>query len=709
MDPRSSEAKTRSSASRPLGASALRGVGFAFRRCFLGFRSTHQSPEGGTPNPEALRLTGVQLPDPGPLLVRWQPRIVLAVILSVVLLKFFLIANQEIVTEPHDALNYVTQADRLGVNFGLGATGYTVWLAACKVLSLPQRIAIELLWLGSAAFLCYQICDGRRRPWAMLALFTAAAFAPQTFHLFDRALTDGYYICLSALALGFCIRSLRGHVLSERLPAVVGMGAIFGLMGITRNEGILLMAFLACWGILLGLIDWGRGMRPMGKMVPGVAGALLIAGASAAILPGTMILYNGWRYRVPTLTFVEMPSHMRLLKTLARIETGESNRRFVPISLKAREMAYAKSPTLARFAPEVENPETSFQKESLKAIGVPGEIGAGWIWHLFNSAAGPLGVAAPKDLDATYRQAIREIEEGFSSAPRRFVPHPFLGGDASAWLPYLGDGLSHAVRCVMSPVERMKNADLSPADTSLFDRVCLRRISLTQRTACVRGWVFSADPTHPITTVSTASEPTPDNGFPVNIARPGLHAAGARDGVLPPPAPGFHAFASIKNEGDWFKLSFFSGPEWVGEIGEFDHDKSYTIAGKHGGIIVGIDAIETDGFRSGTPLRESLKRVLLKMASSPAAWIAGLLMGGASLAVLLIFRNRAQTNLWILSAAVLAVWALIRLGFYSLISAAAWAAEPRYLQGTAVFGMLSVATLVLGAVDCLAHMVARRK
>jgi len=643
------------------------------------------------------------------LLARWQPRIVWSVILLVVVLKFFLIANQEIVTEPHDALNYVTQADRLGVNFGLGATGYTVWLAVCKVLSVPQRIAIELLWLGSAAFLCYQICDGRRRPWAMLALFAAAAFAPQTFHLFDRALTDGYYICLSALALGFCIRSFRGHGLSDRLPAVVGMGAIFGLMAITRNEGILLMAFLACWGILLGLADRGRGVRPMRKIVPGVAGALLIAGVSAAILPGTIIFYNGWRYGVPTLTFVEMPSHMRLLKTLARIETGEPNRRFVPISRKAREMAYAKSPTLARFAPEVENPETSFQKESLKAIGQPGEIGAGWIWHVFNSAAGPLGVAAPKDLDATYRQAIREIEEGFRSAPRRFVPHPFLGGDASAWLPYLGDGFSHAVRCVLTPLERMENADLSAADRSRFDRVCLRRTSLTQRAACVRGWVYSTDSNHPITSVSTAIEPTPDNGFPVNIARPGLRVAGVRDGVLPPPAHGFHAFASIKNEGDWFKLSFFSGPEWVGEIGTFDHDKSYTIAGKHGEIVMGIDAIETDGFRSGAPLRESVKRVLLKIASSPAVWIAGLLIGGASLAVLLIFRNREQTNLWVLSAAVLAVWALIRLGFYSLISAAAWSAEPRYLQGTAVFGMLAVATLVLGALECLAHIVARRE
>lgn len=645
----------------------------------------------------------------GPLLGRWHPRIVVAAILSVVLLKFFLIANQEIVTEPHDALNYVTQADRLGVNFGLGSTGYTVWLAACKAMSVPQRIAIELLWLGSAAFLCYQICDGRRRPWAMLALFTAAAFAPQTFHLFDRALTDGYYICLSALALGFCIRSLRGHGLSERLPAVVGMGGIFGLMAITRNEGVLLMAFLACWAILLGFIDWGRGVRPMRKMIPGVAGALLISGASAAILPGFMILYNGWRYGVPTLTFVEMPSHMRLLKTLARIETGESNRRFVPISRKAREMAYAQSPTLARFAPEVENPETSFQKESLKAIGVPGEIGAGWIWHVFNSAAGPLGVAAPKDLDVTYRQAIREIEEGFPSAPRRFVPHPFLGGDASAWLPYLGDGLSHAVRCVISPPERMENASLSPADTSLFDRVCLRRTALTQRTVCVRGWVFSADPIHPITTVSTAIEPTPDNGFPVNLARPDLRDHMVRDGVIHPSSPGFHTFTSIKKEGDWFELAFFSGPEWIGELGGFDYDKTYTIAGKHGEIVVGIDAIETDGFRSGTPLRESVKRVLLKIAASPAAWIAGLLMGGVSLAVLLIFRNREQTNLWILSAAVLAIWALIRLGFYSLISAAAWAAEPRYLQGTAVFGMLAVATLVLGAVECLAHIAGRRK
>ncbi len=636
----------------------------------------------------------------GQIVVRCRIIAFFAFFLALVLLKYFLIANQEIVTEPHDALNYVTQADRLSVNFGLGATGYTVWLAAGKALSLPQRIGIELLWLASAAFLCYQIFGGRRRPLAMLVLFAAAAFAPQTYHLFDRALTDGYYICLSAVALGFCIRSLRTRGLSGRLPSLIGMGAVFGLMAITRNEGILLMPFLACWAFLLGLVDWSRGVRPMRKMISGAAGALVIAGASAAVLPATMILYNGWRYGVLTLSFVEMPGHMRLLKALARIETGERNRRFVPVSRKAREMAYAKSPTLARFAPEVENPETSFQKESLAAIGLPGEIGAGWIWHVFNSAAGPLGVAAPRDLDATYRQATREIEEGFQSAPRRFVPHPFLGGDASAWLPYLGDGLSHAVRCVLSPTERMENADLSPADTSLFDRICLRRTSLTQRTVCVRGWVYSADPNHPVTSVSTSSEPTPDNGFPVNIPRGGNH---------PPSTTGFHTFTSIKHEGEWFKLSFFSGSDLVGDIGEFDHDKTYTISGRHGDVVLEVDTIETDGFRSVSPLRESVKRVLLKMAASPLAWIASLLMGGISLGILLIFRNHERPGPLILSAGILAIWALIRLGFYSLISAAAWPAEPRYLQSTAIFGMLAIAVLVLGMVDCFANIASRRR
>lgn len=703
MDPKNSEANARSSASRPLGASALRGVGFAFRRCFL---PTRQPPEGGTPNPEALRLTGVQLSDPGPLLIRWQPRIVLAVILSVVLLKFFLIANQEIVTELHDALNYVTQADRLGVNFGLGSTGYTVWLAACKALSVPQRIAIELLWLASAAFLCLQIFPGGRKRWALVAVFAAAVFAPQTFHLFDRALTDGYFICLTALLLGLSIRVFRGDGLRRRLPALIGMGAVLGLMAITRNEGVLLLAFLAAWALLLGLYDAWGGVRPMRKILAGVAGALAVAGLFASILPGAVVLFNGWRYGVRTLSFVEMPSHMRLLKALAQIETGERNSRFVPISRRAREIAYAQSPTLAAFAPEVEDPGTSFQKESLAAIGRPGEVGAGWIWHVFNSAAGPLGLAFPRDLDATYRQAIREIEKGFQagSYKRRFVPHPFLGGDASAWLPYLGAGFSHAVQCVLTPSERRGEADLSAADRSLFDRVCLRRTSLTQRTACVRGWAFSTDANHPITSVSTKTPPRPDNGVSVNLPRRGLRSPAPHDQVPVPPRPGFEAFASIKNEGDWFKLAFFSGPEWVGEIGEFDHDKSYTISGKYGDIVVGLDAIETNGFRSASPLRESAKRILLKAAASPAVWIAGMVAGCLALGVLVIFRKREASRLWIVSAGVLLIWSVIRLGFYSLISAAAWPAEPRYLQNTAIFGMLAVVILIVGAADCLANL-----
>ena len=38
----------------------------AFRRCFLGGYRTRPPPKGGTPNPEALRLTDVQLSEKRP-------------------------------------------------------------------------------------------------------------------------------------------------------------------------------------------------------------------------------------------------------------------------------------------------------------------------------------------------------------------------------------------------------------------------------------------------------------------------------------------------------------------------------------------------------------------------------------------------------------------------------------------------------------------
>jgi len=532
-----------------------------------------------------------------------------------------------------------------------------------------------------------------------LPVFLAAAFLPQTYYLFDRALTDGYYLCLSAIALGFCIRTFSGSTLRARLPSLAGVGALIGLMAITRNEAILLFSFLAAWSILLGFHDWQSRKRPVKKAVLEAVRSLAVAAAFAIVIPAALTLHNGWRYGIYTLNFPEMPSHMRLLKSLAAIDTGEPNARFIPISRKAREIAYAQSPTLARFRDVVENPSNTYQQASLAAIGMPGEIGGGWIWHVFNAASSSLGITSLFDLDSTYRQASTEINEGFRAGKlkKHFVPHPFLGKDISMWVPHLGSGFLHALDCILAPTRPMDDAELRPFEKNVFDRVCLRRISLAYDTVRIQGWAFSKNPDFPITGISTHEDATSKDATSVSDPRPDVQQMLTKEDFKPPSGSGFSLSTTLINRGDWFALSLFSGSELVGKSTDFDFGKTYVLAGQHGDIMMGIDIV-APSYREKSSLMEQFKVIALNLSSSANAWVVGLLLGLASLLVLLSIRPASLGCPWLLAAAVFAIWALTRLGFYTLISAAAWEAEPRYLQNTAVFGALAIAALTIGAV-----------
>jgi len=629
----------------------------------------------------------------------------MAFVLAIGILKLLLVANHEIVLESCDALGYVSQANKIEVNFGLGATGYAVWLWLVKLLSIPQRIGIELLWLASVCFLSFSICPDKQKRWMTLPVFLAAALLPQTYFLFDRALTDGYFICLSAMALGFAIRAIQGQTFRARLPSLTGLGAFLGLMAITRNEGVLLAAFLVVWSLFLGAYDWQSLHRSLKRSLLGALGAFSVTCFFAVLIPGGVILYNGWKYGVFTPNFAEMPSHMRLLKTLASIDTGEPNPRFIPISLKAREIAYAQSPTLARFRNEVENPENIYHKASQAAIGMPGEIGGGWIWHVFNAAAPSLGITSLQALDSTYRQAITEINEGFRAGKyqKRFVPHPFLGKDVSMWAPHLGSGFLHTLNCILTPTRAMDDAELTPFERSAFDCVCLRRISLAYNTVRIQGWVFSKNPDFPITRISASKDSAVNDGVSVSDPRPDVQQAQANADFKPPSGSGFSLSTTIPKRGDWFTLLLFSGSELVGESTNFESGGTYVFAGKHGEIVMRIDVL-TPSFREKFSLMEQFKAIALTLSSSANAWIFGLFLGFVGLLVLLFIRPVHPGCPWLLAAAVFAIWTLSRLGFYTLISAAAWEAEPRYLQNTAVFGALAIVTLVTGAADRIVHM-----
>ncbi len=628
----------------------------------------------------------------------------IASIVAIGLLKFFLIANQEIVTEFYDALNYVGRADQLGRYFGLGATGYTVWLWFSHAFGVPQRIAIELLWLISATYLSFSLWVHDRERWLILPCFAVAALAPQTYNLFDHAMTEGLYLCLSALALASSIRVLRGDCLRKRAGALLTMGLIIGYMAITRNESFLLVAFLIVWSFLIGVVDRFYRNRTWGRSLYGALGGLFVVSLSATVIPAALTVHNGWRYGVFTRGGpAELPSNFRLLKTLAMIETGEKDPRFVPITHRARELAYAQSPTFARFRDEVERPQNPQQQASLQKLGLPGEIGTAWLWYAFHTAAWLQGITSLKDIDAIYRQAIREIEAGFSSGKyqRRFVLHPFLEADPAVWMPFLGQGLTHSINCMLAPLEAKVDADLPPTDEAVFDRVCMRRLPLVSSSIHIEGWAFANNADHPITRVSINDGATETNRENMRILPPDVQKAFQRDSLPLPRELGFGIFKSSGNKkpSPSPSLSFYSGSEFLGKLDRFEPGKSHVFPGTHGNITVEMAAVTIRTLRAPDSFRERIKGVVLTIAKSSTIWITGLSLSCACLLMLIFFCQSESKYLLLASGGIFVIWVLLHICFYGLVSAAAWTAEPRYLQNSAFFCLFFIVSTVLSTLN----------
>lgn len=415
-------------------------------------------------------------------------------LLSVIIIfvaKIWLIGANEIIAVPNDSVNYVRQAHLYLSEIG-GPMGYSYWLAVTEYIGLPQRIAIEVLYLFGALLAATQLRYIAGKGMALLTFFLLA-FLPATFFLFDNALSDGFYGCLTLIAITLSIGILTAPKFNRVgfWFRVFFLALIFGWMLITRNEDYFIVAWMI-WLTLCRLVIQIRHytFKSMLLEVMTIFGALIIG--SFAIAEGVATFH--WVTKdVYARTLPTLPSHMELLNNLASIDTGATPIIRVPISSAAREMAYGVSPSLRRLRTNIENPENMYQLASARS-GLPnGEIGAGWIWHVFND--GSLRILSQKklkDLDSFYHSANSEIESAFENGllKKRFVLHPLLGGsliDIFIKLPV------ELLKVYWSSFQSTTYVADQGFESELFDAACLRRTALVHVPGyggLVQGWAF---------------------------------------------------------------------------------------------------------------------------------------------------------------------------------------------------------------------------
>ena len=270
----------------------------------------------------------------------------------------------------------------------LGTNRISTWLSLCSLFAVPQP------WPLKGVPRCGTVCCRYGRRYfgfvAGLAIF-ALPLAPFTYFLFDNALSDGFFTCLTLLALGMTIRLFFAPTTLGISGWASGVGITLGVMAITRNEDPLLAIWLFLF-VGISVFMWLPAVASIFKFDSWrktlMAGSIPAATAYLLVLAISVTYY--FSDGVAARSLASLPGHTRLLGNLARIETGEAPMRYVPISRKSRELAYGVSPALA-------NLRSALRSGIHQLVRSPiSQRGAGWIWRdqqrnfCFNGNSQPL-------------------------------------------------------------------------------------------------------------------------------------------------------------------------------------------------------------------------------------------------------------------------------------------------------------------------------
>lgn len=414
-----------------------------------------------------------------------------------IVVKLSLVSRNEIIAVADDSAGFVRHSLE-----GLGELGppigYSLWLWLIREAAVPQRLAIELLYCG--ACICLAMVLARTMGLLLsIAALAALILSPATFYLFDRALSDPLFLCLTlfSAALSIVVLNNATEVRENRHALAVALGVLLGVMAVTRNESPLTLG----WILWLGVLHFCAGKLAASTSAAAKASIQLIltVGLAYAVVSLSPRFYYQAAKGVWAESIATLPSHMRLLRGLASIEDGEPPLRHVAVSKKARDLAYQASPTLRTLVPFIERPDNMYVRASHDVGELPeGEIGSGWIWHVFNDAAiaTMTGERTPVRLDAFWNQVNNELGAAFQSGQlaSRTVVHPLLGPGVFQPFSRLPQGMAAAFNGSFNFTPRGTDQGFI---STLFDQACMRRAWLTPpaiETARIVGWVFADSP-----------------------------------------------------------------------------------------------------------------------------------------------------------------------------------------------------------------------
>jgi hypothetical protein len=608
-------------------------------------------------------------------------------------IKLLLISTNEIVAIPYDSIQYIRHAANSVLEIG-PAPGYPLWLAISRISGVPQRISIELLFLFSCLVLSNTVLKIFGRI-AAVAVFSAVFASPATFFIFDSALSDGFYASLGLIALAFSFEVIFFTSLRLLFIKCTVLGVFFGVMAITRNEDPLLYM----WGSLVVAALWfqRRGRLRVGLTRWQVAAAAAVVLSAGAIVVQSLDTLHYFSSGVFARSVPTLPGHTRLLDNLTKIETGEENIRFVPISAMAREMAYNASPSLKRFQSSIEDRDGPYQVAS-RANGIPdGQIGAGWAWHVFNHAI----LESLRTNDASvwedqYKLINEELEQGFKNGnlKKRFVWHAFLTAPLAQIFRRAPASVWTVLKKTMLAHEFTEDLGHEP---SLFDTVALRRTALVTGgyTYALQGWAFVDASGRKIQSIEVRTEDGDNLGGVIRMDRPDVEKIYENIKGWRPNVVGFRVEAAGRSK-RILTVSYVldDGSRINNPLGPMAPGVSTLMGAGEAKIIQGFDYSKLDHqVRSNWQFRAQY--AIVEMMKTDNLFLICLIFGSVAVFIFGVglLGSKLETRNVLSGCLFMGLLIFFRVLFYGLLESEAWVVEIRYmlpanLIAWALFGLV---------------------
>ena len=604
---------------------------------------------------------------------------------SFVLFKLILVSKNEIVALPNDSAVFVKFA-LFGISDLGPPVGYPLWLLAIKIIGLPQRIAIELLYLCSCCFL-YGRVRGVLGKYFSIFLVFLLIFNPVSFHLFDNGLSDSLYLCLVVFGMAASVDLIQ-NIDKINIYRFIFIGVIFGFMGIVRNEAEIIFAWLAwltifaAWKVRALNVSRAFEIAFLARLCFAIGLVLSLNALPAAL---HWAVQGVWVKTLPTL-----PSHMKMLANLASISTAGEKTPRISVSKEARLKAYAASPSLSTLKDHIENSSNMYMVASQHDGGLPsGEIGNGWVWHVFNDAAinvlpNPRTIAS---LNNFWLKVNSELEDAFTSGKldRRFVLHPFIAGGPFSIAGNLPLGLVTAYEKMFIFMPYQLDQYFSGDQ---FDALMFRRSTLVNGNVGnmgLRGWVVALEHGTAIKGVQVGIKSSGDEHtawIDANVYRRddvsrGLSLQLAKNvEVL-----GFEV-VNVKTAQKTFQLRYLTNHGTVLDLDNAVDEVKTLNSPEVGSLLKAVDRFTFSGAQTRDDVLVKIQTAILnwngwtlfKWASILAVFGAIVIMGLGHV----LRKGNPSSEGFVLLIFVVGV-VIQRLVFYGILDRFAWEIEPRYV------------------------------